>query len=166
MVKKKIILFCISLSLSFNVFASEQDTHILNVEGVEWLQRHTLYGVPHGTPDSNKLIVRPIYVISNNSKTKFADWVAYRLDCDSASGDVKTRRQWKPDPALEDTDTLEPDDYKGAHATLHTDRGHQAPLASFKGTKCWHQTNYLSNITPQSSDLNQGAMEDVGRCCT
>ncbi len=39
---------------------------------------------------------------------------------------------------------------------LKTDRGHQAPLASFAGTPHWKDTNLLSNITPQKSELNQG----------
>lgn len=164
---KKMFLICfVFFLLSASVFASEQDFHILNVEGIEWLQRHTLLGVPLGTPGANKLIVRPIYAMSNNSETKFADWVAYRLDSECVSGDVKTQRQWKADPALDDGETLEPSDYKGAPATLNIDRGHQAPLASFKGTKWWHQTNYLSNITPQRSDLNQGPwklLEDAER---
>ncbi len=36
------------------------------------------------------------------------------------------------------------------------DRGHQAPLAIFKNTDYWEDTNYYSNITPQKSGLNQG----------
>lgn len=164
---KKMFLICfVFFLLPASVFSSEQDFHILNVEGIEWLQRHTLFGAPLGTPGANKLIVRPIYAMSNNSETKFADWVAYRLDSECVSGDVKTQRQWKADPALDDGETLEPSDYKGAHATLNIDRGHQAPLASFKGTKWWYQTNYLSNITPQCSDLNQGPwklLEDAVR---
>jgi hypothetical protein len=57
---------------------------------------------------------------------------------------------------LAPNETLEPADYTGAHAALKVDRGHQAPLADFKGTTLWAETNYLSNITPQRSDLNQG----------
>ena len=49
-----------------------------------------------------------------------------------------------------------PDDYTGANAALGTDRGHQAPLASFAGTDHWRDTNVLSNITPQASALSQG----------
>jgi len=94
--------------------------------------------------------------MSNNEQTKFADWVAYRLDKASVTAETKTKRKWKADPELQEEETLEPADYKGAHAALHTDRGHQAPLASFKGTDYWRQTNYLSNITPQRSALNQG----------
>jgi endonuclease G len=109
-----------------------------------------------GTPANNDLIIRDIYAMSTNDSTKFADWVAYRLDVQTVQGDVKTKRVWKAEPWLDDEETLEPEDYKDAHKVLKTDRGHQAPLASFKGTKLWHKTNYLSNITPQKSELNQG----------
>jgi endonuclease G len=118
--------------------------------------KHFIYGIPLGTPASNDLIIRDIYAMSTNDSTKFADWVAYRLDPETVVGDVETKRVWKADPWLAEEETLEPEDYKGAHKALKTDRGHQAPLASFKGTKYWQETNYLSNITPQKSDLNQG----------
>ena len=58
---------------------------------------------------------------------------------------------------MADSETLEKEDYRGAHAALKTDRGHQAPLASFTSTPNWKATNYLSNITPQKSALNRGA---------
>lgn len=109
---------------------------------------------PTGSPANNVLVVRDIYALSSNCDTKLADWVAYRVSADTIG--PSQRRTWRPDPALDDTCTLEPTDYKGAHAALGTDRGHQAPLASFAGTDDWATTNYLSNITPQKSGLNQG----------
>lgn len=118
--------------------------------------KHFIYGIPLGTPVTNDLIIRDIYAMSSNDSTKFADWVAYRLDVETVVGKAKTKRVWKADPWLADEETLEPEDYKGAYKALNTDRGHQAPLASFKGTKYWYQTNYLSNITPQKSALNRG----------
>lgn len=117
--------------------------------------KHTAFGFPQGHPSSNKLIKREIYVLSNNSRTKFADWVAYKVTTSTIGRSKK--RVWRPDPELSDPDTLEPPDYKGANRSLRTDRGHQVPLASFAGTPHWHETNYLSNITPQSSSLNQGS---------
>ena len=113
-----------------------------------------LYGCPAGTSASNDIVAREIYILSNNRRTKFADWVAYKVTTASI-GKTQTRT-WKQDPAIEPQFTMEPDDYIGAHAALHTDRGHQAPLASFTGTPFWKDTNYLSNITPQKSNLNQG----------
>jgi endonuclease G len=48
-------------------------------------------------------------------------------------------------------------DYEGGPAALKIDRGHQAPLASFAGTPQAAETNFLANITPQKSELNQGS---------
>lgn len=118
--------------------------------------KHFFYGYPAGAPSTNDMIIRDAYALSSNDETKFADWVAYRLDKEIITGDVETKRNWKADPWLSADETLEPGDYKGASKSLHIDRGHQAPLASFKGTKYWADTNYLSNITPQKSELNQG----------
>ncbi len=123
--------------------------------------KHFFYGYPTGTPATNDLIVRDIYALSSNDETKLADWVAYRLDKETVTGDAETSRNWKADPWLGEEETLEPKDYKGAYAKLKVDRGHQAPLASFKGTTSWAETNFLSNITPQKSDLNRGAWKKL-----
>ena len=112
------------------------------------------YGCPSGSPATNDIVIRDIYILSSNDTTKFADWVAYRITKSTIGKTAK--RVWKPDPWLTDNETLEPEDYQGAFATLKTDRGHQAPLASFTSTPNWEATNYLSNITPQKSALNQG----------
>ena len=116
--------------------------------------------MPTGTPASNDLIVRDIYCLSSNDRTKFADWVAYRLDLKTITGSDDQDRNWRADPAIDPAATLEPDDYDGAHKALETDRGHLAPLASFRG-KDWRQVNYLSNIAPQASALNRGAWKEL-----
>ena len=122
---------------------------------------HCLKGCPTGTPASNDLIVREIYALSSNDATKFADWVAYRVTSETMGTSKSLNRDWESDPLLDDDETLEPDDYKSAFRDLKTDRGHQAPLASFAGTVFWRSTNILSNITPQKSALNQGAWVDL-----
>lgn len=114
-----------------------------------------LKGCPFGSPATNDLIIREIYILSSNDQTKFADWVGYRVRRE-AIGSTKSRI-WKQDPYLSNDETLEPSDYRDANAVLQTDRGHQAPLASFTSTDFWKSTNFLSNITPQKADLNQGA---------
>jgi endonuclease G len=72
------------------------------------------------------------------------------------------RRNFKVDPWIDDDETLEIADYREAHSELGMDRGHQALLASFKGADVWQETNCLSNITPQRSDLNQGPWREWG----
>jgi endonuclease G len=116
-----------------------------------------LYGCPYGSPQTNDLIIRDIYILSSNDDTKFADWAAYRVTANTI-GSSKDRI-WRADPYLAPEETLEPEDYEGANAALLTDRGHQVPLASFAGTEHAADTNYLSNISPQKSALNQGAWE-------
>ena len=116
-----------------------------------------LHGCPLGASPSNDIIVRSIYVISVNETTKFADWAAYRVDKTTIGPTAD--RVWRVDPFLAADETLEPPDYDGANAALRVDRGHQVPLASFTSTPEWEATNYLSNITPQKSALNQGPWE-------
>ncbi|MGE0278496.1 MAG: DNA/RNA non-specific endonuclease [Alphaproteobacteria bacterium] len=116
-----------------------------------------LYGCPIGAPLTNRTIFRSIYVLSNNGHTKFADWVAYIVSKDTI-GKTQTRI-WRRDPDLPEDETLSPRDYGGVQASLHADRGHQAPLASLTSMPDWEEANFLSNITPQQSALNQGPWE-------
>ena len=117
---------------------------------------HLPKGIPTGLPESNYFICRDIYAFSANIETKFADFVAYCITPETITGPSEQSREWMADPDLPEDATLEPEDYRGAHEALGTDRGHLAPLASFRGTN-WQQTNYLSNIVPQKSALNRGA---------
>ncbi len=117
-------------------------------------------GCPIGAPDTNKLIAREIYALSNNPDTKFADWLAYRVQLSLLTGPSR-RRNWKKDPNLDANETLFPNEYADASVALHVDRGHQAPLGSFKGSDDFAQTNFLSNITPQFTKLNQGAWKKL-----
>ena len=117
-----------------------------------------LEGCPAGAPSSNKLIERNIYVLSNNGDTKFSDWVAFKV---TGNNGPKRSRNWARDPKLLKTETLVPGEYDDGNVTLGIDRGHQAPLGSFKWSNDWRQTNYFSNITPQWSILNQGAWKDL-----
>jgi endonuclease G len=112
-------------------------------------------GCPSGAPSNNNVIERQIYVLSNNRTTKLADWIAYKVTPDTIDGPSRSR-SWRADPSISSRYTLEPDDYRDANAVIGTDRGHQVPLASFSNTPYWRETNYLSNITPQASNLNQG----------
>lgn len=127
---------------------------------MEIRSKHWLYGQPVGTPRTNDLVIRDIYALSSNDETKFADWVAYQLTPHEVMGTLDLEREWRADPWLDDEETLEPrpnagDDYRGASG-LGYDRGHLAPLGSFKGSRFASQANFLSNITPQKSALNQG----------
>lgn len=116
---------------------------------------------PSGTPATNELVITPIYTLSYNRKTKFADWVAYRVTAASIGTSSDFLRHWKPDPQLTDKKVLLLDDWYDAYKTYEYEKGHQAPLAAFSGTEFWRLTNLLSNITPQKKQLNERAWKDL-----
>jgi endonuclease G len=123
------------------------------------LSVHCPLGCPEN-PIKNDLVFAHVYALSNNPNTKFADWVAYEVN--PVNFGPSTGRIWKVDPLLDDSETLEANDYKSANSSsLEADRGHQAPLASFTGSQYWYEVNYLSNITPQDKDLNQGPWKNL-----
>lgn len=109
-------------------------------------------------------VYRQAYTLNNNGSTKFANWVAYKIT--KVTPASSRPRNWKTDPDIPAGETLNPVDYNGASVALKIDRGHQANLASMGGVSDWQTLNYLSNITPQKADLNQGAwarLEDQER---
>ena len=134
---------------------------IVNAEPPEIHCKHFIYGYPLGTPESNDLIIRDLYALSSNDTTKFSDWVSYYLTPHETTGTLDLKRKWHNDPWLSENETLEgtpksKDDYKGAYGEHKYERGHLAPLASFKGSKYASQVNYYSNIVPQKKNLNGG----------
>ncbi|KZZ10597.1 DNA/RNA endonuclease [Oleiphilus sp. HI0081] len=129
-----------------------------SVAQAEILSVHCPLGCP-SSPASNDLVFGHLYAASNNPDTKFFDWVAYEVNVTNFG--PSPARNWASDPLLDHSETLEEKDYKGASKALNIDRGHQAPLASFAGSRYWPEVNYLSNITPQAKDLNQGPWKDL-----
>lgn len=121
------------------------------------IHANCLIGCPSGTPIDNIFVDHDVMVLSSNIKSKFADWVAYKVTPNDIAGPARTRN-WHKDPKIDVQFTFTPSDYKGMSLEPYFfDRGHQAPLASFKNHPKWYTLNYLSNITPQKKDLNRGA---------
>jgi len=132
---------------------------LLSPAHAQVLSVHCPVGCPTN-PEDNDLLFAHLYALSNNPNTKFADWVAYEVN--PTNFGATPGRAWSSDPLLSSDRTLEKDDYKGANSSeLKADRGHQAPLASFAGSRYWSELNYLSNITPQHKDLNQGPWKNL-----
>lgn len=123
------------------------------------LSVHCPKGCP-SNPEQNDLVFAHLYALSNNPQTKFADWVAYEVT--PVNFGTTPGRVWIDDPLLDSDKTLEKADYKSANSSeLQADRGHQAPLASFAGSRYWSELNHLSNITPQNKNLNQGPWKQL-----
>ena len=57
---------------------------------------HCLHGCLVGAPATNDVVVRPIYVLSSNDATKFADWAAYRVTRETIG--PTDERRWRTEP--------------------------------------------------------------------
>jgi endonuclease G, mitochondrial len=122
----------------------------------EYNDQYVTPNCPLGCPEvdtDNLMVFERLYTLSLNKKSKFADWVAYEVD--PRNFGPSPARVWKNNPLINPDWVLEPSDYKGVGNTGN-DRGHADPLASFAGSMYWPTMNYLSNITPQSKELNRG----------
>ncbi len=123
--------------------------------------KNCLFKCPLGTASDNIIVDHDAILLSSNRKTKFADWVAYKITSSYINGPER-KRNWAKDPKIDVQFTFTPQDYKGmSQEPYNFDRGHQAPLASFKNHPKWHVVNYLSNITPQKKDLNRGPWKNL-----
>jgi len=121
--------------------------------------RHCLGGCPSNAPIYSELIIRDIYTLSLNNLTKFADWAAYKVTKNTIGRPGKI--EISVDTLLRDTESLEPQDYKGINGTLYMTKGQLVPLSSFTGTPYWKETLLTSNIVPQKIELNKGPWRDL-----
>ena len=119
-----------------------------------WLDRLPLSKKP------NPLLIHDLFVISFHLEKRFPSWIAYQLSPHFVWGSLKAERKYVPDPLLPLKGSFRFKNYKGASNCdgKHPgyDKGHLAPLGSFKGSPYIYQAQYLSNIVPQKRNLNQG----------
>lgn len=122
--------------------------------------------------EKNKpLLIHDIFIISFDPEKRLARYVAYHLSPAVVWGHLKAERKYISDPLLSPSLTVKAKHYKGAsncdgNKGRGYNRGHLAPLGSFKASSFIYQAQYLSNIAPQTGNLNQGAwriMEERAR---
>ncbi|STV83469.1 DNA/RNA non-specific endonuclease [Klebsiella michiganensis] len=123
---------------------------------------HCEVGCPTG--GSAQTLVREAYTLNNNSQRKFANWVAYKITKASlASG---RSRSWKRDPDFTRCGYPCPRGIQRGQRSIGGRSRASGASRRLGASADWQALNYLSNITPQASDLNQGAwarLEDKER---
>ena len=123
------------------------------------------FGEPTDADAGDDFIIRrPEYTASFNKNRNTPNWVSYNLDI-SQFGGVDRCNCFTHDPQLPtDFARLTTADYTGAGdaAGYRIDRGHLArSFDRSTGTLDNATTFYLSNIIPQSSELNQGTWANM-----
>ena len=153
----------INLSIK-NSFAKQQTDPALiqpeqKIAGTLFYSKHWFGTIPL-IKKQNPTLIHDLFVISFDVEKKFPLWIAYQLSPNLVWGDLKAERKYISDPLLPKKHSLSFKDYKGASNCdgKHSgyDKGHLAPLGSFKASPYIYQAQYLSNIVPQKRNLNQG----------
>ncbi len=154
------LLFFTSINLiSVNTVTAKQKSS-RQIQNRKLFSKHWFGTLPFSQNSKNPLLIHDIFVISFDVKKKIPLWIAYQLSPAVVWGDLKAERKYVLDPFLSPDQSLSSKDYKGASncdgKQAGYDRGHLAPLGSFKASSHAYQAQYLSNIVPQKRNLNQG----------
>ena len=114
------------------------------------------YILPSG--GSGQLVERAGYVLSYDEEWEQAEWVAYVLERKNLQQEWTERpRDFRADPEVR-TGSATDADYRGSGY----DRGHLAPFADFAWSReRAAETFYLSNISPQARQFNQGVWREL-----
>lgn len=105
-------------------------------------------------PTTAVLLPKKFFKICYDKTRKIPIWVGYELTAENLAGLQKRTDDFRPDLDLDESYRAQLSDYKGSGY----DRGHMAPAAAFKRSKeAMSETFLLSNMAPQTSQLNRGA---------
>jgi endonuclease G len=136
------------------------NTPITNVEQAQ--KTYLALGNPSNATQNvanadNYLMVNNAYALSYNNSRGAANWVAWRIAA-SDFGEAERQNDFRPDPNLPKTFTrITPADYTGSGF----DRGHLCPSADRSSSpEANSQTFYMTNMVPQTPDLNRNVWND------
>ncbi len=123
-------------------------------------QTHLALGNPSGAtsnPD-NYLLENNFYALSYNRQKGIPNWVSWRLAKDDF-GETDRQNDFRPDNRLpNEWKKVTPSDYSGSGF----DRGHLCPSADRSSSvKANSETFLMTNMTPQTHDLNAGPWEKL-----
>jgi len=135
----------------------------LPITNAEEAQRvYLALGNPSGATNStfnpdNFLMINNAYALSYNNSRGTANWIAWRI-AEADFGVAERQNNFRPDPNLPKNFTrVTPADYTGTGF----DRGHLCPSADRSSSpEANSQTFFMSNITPQTPDLNRNVWND------
>lgn len=118
---------------------------------------HTQFGIPKG----NIVLYRNEFIYSVNTKTGFADWVLYKVSNDDFGNAPRWNREFFKD-SLIDLKIKMPtnSDYENSGY----DRGHLVRSEERTvNSEANRNTFVLTNVVPQTKDLNRGPWFDLER---
>ena len=136
-----------------------------NVSSQELDQQHTTIEaqLPASLTDRpEQLLYRKAYVVSYNSDTRQANWVAWLLTAEHTDGDVpRPGAAWHDDPEVP-----EPRAYHYDYRETTWDRGHLCPAGDNKwDADAMYESFLMTNACPQHRALNSGLWNQIEQSC-
>ena len=108
------------------------------------------------------LLQRTGYLVSYNSNTRIANWVAWKLTPERLKENTERINNFRPDPDLPKSKAVTTQDYKGSG----WDRGHLCPAGDNKWDReAMIESFYMTNICPQHHNLNRGDWNELEQKC-
>jgi endonuclease G, mitochondrial len=129
----------------------------VKVEDLSGDRTYLIGGVPEST-ESLRLLVNIGYISAYNEYRRNPDWVAYRVFANNLTAAPERPDSFNVDPRTRTR--VSPEDYTNSGF----DRGHMAPnhaIALLFGEDAQAETFLMSNIIPQSPDLNRRVWRDL-----
>ena len=148
------IVICIAIVLLALLYPSRQERG-----GIDNNDRLGMeLAIPQFTKSTKSQVIEHIgYTVSYNEQRRNPNWVAYELTAEEVDGTEPRDSKFIPDPKVIGRQAVD-DDYK--HSGW--DRGHLAPAADMKWSEqAMDESFYLSNISPQNSNLNRGVWKSI-----
>lgn len=109
------------------------------------------FGLPAYTFE-DEIIRHTAYTLKYRENCEQAEWVAYKLTAERASGTYSRTNDFRPDPMVE-TGSAELSDYRNSGY----DRGHLAPAADMAWSPTvMSESFFMSNMSPQRPNFNRG----------
>ena len=113
--------------------------------------------LPWGRPGCSRILFHVEYVLCYDVNRKVALWASYRLEAVDVV-DANRVNAFRTDPRLPIDQNSSCDDYAGSGF----DRGHMVPRSDMnRSLVAMVNTFFLTNMTPQRPNVNQGAWARV-----
>ena len=130
-------------------------------DGTAGSEKRTAYELP-ATRKGEMIVSHTGFTISYNKANNTPDWAAWQLTAGHCDGPVERSRKFWADPDIPRPYRVEYYEYKGSGY----DRGHMCPAGDMKWSeKAMHDCFYMSNMCPQTSELNSGAWNKLEMKC-
>lgn len=156
---RSLILIVVAVVAACRPFDSQAETSVQRSDSLQPPSAHLPFGVPSPLGGENDYLVsHSSFTLSYNNSRGTLNWIAWK----TTAGDLGERRErplFEPDTAL-------PSGFRRIHYYDYSgsgyDRGHMVPAADrFANERLMNETFLMTNIVPQTADLNQYPWNDL-----